>query len=839
MLSVGTTEQQPGQQRLAPPILDRFRALLRERAEEARTAIGDAEAASPSPTAEEIVSFYEAVLSELTFNSKPIITELTIIAGEQRDLAEGIANAICDRILEEIYIHLFEKAEYAIPSRVFLSGALFNYKQQAISGFSFLSLPVFPAFPVLCDRNVFNVPVDQKLPSLYLLDSIVKNIGRDYMRWFAARLPVVFVEAYNQVPTSQRPAMQHLFGTWSHVFPSSLLQKIADELEFPRPESQKHSGLDLQRVKVVPSNLQIFDERSSMQYGDYDFDHPESLPPHRGHPRRGSPQMVPEHAPSASGTENPLRLMASIGIYHLGEVLKEPPTRNLGFGSAQVRTTNRSDWWERNRSIAAAQPEGPELYKIQNGFGRQQPRNTEEEEYDWKDMSPVLPDRSRSGRPMFDSGIERPGLKSNAGLLESEFRANWHGQAPFPPIDDEAAVEERVPFAGFEHGSMDRRPLIGAGRNELTHYQASSHYHGTLGRRAMQIPLPMMGHKLASPYHKGQGSDVDYFEMDALSAASSSEGTENRLRKRARSPHATPTTWPQIPKPLPPIGVQQKQLRSRFDSVDGGGTLQRNKRASLMGPQSQETHEKPSLGISPSHAIRDVVSPLHTFMVVFCLLYYSRAPSVPLDVGGLPRAGSIMPNAPTLPLSGLITSLVAQGLISLPPATSSEDSVGIEFNVDLLKVRHESAIYALYRDLPRQCTTCGLRFQQQEDHSNHMDWHVAKNRLSKIRKQKPSRRWFVSLKEWLSGTEALPPDAVPGFLPSEAVTEKTEEKEFAVPADEDQKEFYSHEHEEWMYRGAVYLNALDGLMEGMDSNQLGPIVHAKCRTDSATDHGQA
>ncbi|CAA7054169.1 unnamed protein product [Microthlaspi erraticum] len=780
-----------------PSLLDRFKALLNRREDE----FGDEEVLPPSM--DEIVQLYEVVLGELTFNSKPIITDLTIIAGEQREHGEGIANAICTRILE--------------------------------------------------------APVEQKLPSLYLLDSIVKNIGRDYVRYFSSRLPEVFCLAYRQAHPSLHPSMRHLFGTWSSVFPPPVLRKIEMQLQLSSTANNQSSlgaseptqaarGIHVNpkylrrlepsaaetNLRGINSSARAYGQNSLGGYDDFEdrVESPSSLAGLRSSTALSTSAVGADGFPRRfSDGANPSNQAYNYGMSRAtgrdDEYMERRRKDNLGQGNDHERPRALIDAYgvDTSKHATINKP-----LRDMNGIHSKMVtpwQNTEEEEFDWEDMSPTL-DRSRAAEFLRSSASglgsvrARPRLGNTSDYhidsdikngVSHQLREHWNVSQNLPLSSNRGntiagkdlkalassvgLVSSNSEFGGPPFDSFGRGPsmisrIVSSGTDALP--DGTWPHLSVRGSNSLPVPSAHL-HHLANP-------------GNAMS---------NRL-------HGKPLYRPE--SHLNDVAQQNQMLANYLPSSSAMAPRPMQSLLPHGHGYPQQGSNRPSLSIHGGEAMH------------------------PLSSGVLSQFGSISQNpslsAPNQPpsgaFSGLIGSLMAQGLISLNNQPPGQGPLGLEFDADMLKIRNESAISALYGDLPRQCTTCGLRFKCQEEHSKHMDWHVTKNRMSKNHKQIPSRKWFVSVSMWLSGAEALGVEAVPGFLPIEPTAEKKDDEEMAVPADEDQtscalcgepfEDFYSDETEEWMYKGAVYMNAPDGSTADVDKSQLGPIVHAKCRPDS-------
>ncbi|XP_077197433.1 pre-mRNA cleavage complex 2 protein Pcf11 [Paroedura picta] len=113
---------------------------------------------------------YQSSLEDLTFNSKPHINMLTILAEENVPFAKDIVSLI--------------------------------------------------------EAQIAKAPSNEKLPVMYLMDSIVKNVGREYLSAFTKNLVATFVNVFEKVDENTRKSLFKLRSTWDEIFPLKKLYAL-------------------------------------------------------------------------------------------------------------------------------------------------------------------------------------------------------------------------------------------------------------------------------------------------------------------------------------------------------------------------------------------------------------------------------------------------------------------------------------------------------------------------------------------------------------------------------------------------------------------------------------
>ncbi|KAF6152511.1 hypothetical protein GIB67_023205 [Kingdonia uniflora] len=872
---------------------------------------------------QELVAQYKDALADLTFNSKPIITNLTIVAGENLHAAKWIAACVCSNIIE--------------------------------------------------------VPSDQKLPSLYLLDSIVKNIGRDYIKYFAARLPEVFCKAYRQVDSSIHTGMRHLFGTWRTVFSPTCLQSIAEELGIPSPINGSSSGATTSRPgnqsqrppqssihvnpKVIEArerlqqscrdprlsrkdtlNEPVPEKRTSAEYGDYNYS--SDLSNHSDLGIRRSSERVAERggvnldprkyqAPPRTAQADPRRQPPPIiGSRSNNKEIKknwknseeeeyiwdETKSRLKDLGESD---SSRKDGWapddSENLDIEdhLRQPHGE--YDIGSQINREgsssdslrgQPALGQKPSSTWPSQEPgsigvskylnmALKNSGQSegypapltglptsttpslGRSEFQTGtgqsvngsqdlasllstvlgssgiLGQKRQRESNDLVEQEHVLQTQSTVPpqkcdsftFKPQNNIHSIlqnlqsTQSLPSQNMQTSSTamhfpqltQRNPISQQPHPELTQSKPSGHTQKPLPQPSILGSPAIMGRSM-SGHSNDPSSDVSGQQSTAsLLAAivksgllSNNSGTSSGFPKINFDDLGALSSKLKIPPPLP-SGPPPTQLQTTSTAM----SMPAVRPPLPPGPppvssfSSTSMSQTSSVGTSSeSNALSSILSKLVAQGVISSPAKEATTANSSIAASSNPSSFTTAPK-----LSSGETNLpLSESAIKTTALSPSKDIIGIEFKPEILRESHSSVISSLIGDFPHQCGICGLRLELEDQFNRHLEWHSSQKCY---RENIVSRKWNVSLEEWVSG--------VVGSASAGGGLGMTIAEESGVVADENQcvcmlcgepfEDFYSVVKDEWLYKGAVYmtLSAVDGEMGTTDEIAAkGPIVHANC-----------
>ncbi|KAI1825332.1 hypothetical protein F4861DRAFT_196513 [Xylaria intraflava] len=168
----------------------------------------------------------------------------------------------------------------------------------------------------------------KKLPPLYVLDSIAKNVGTPYTLFFSRKLYQTYMDAYAMVDMATRRKLEEMLKTWKEPVPGSIDTRPVFPPEVVRP-------IENALIKVRTTTLQQDQERMRSQQQLYG----------RGRPVPGVPYRETPTPPGARPPQlHPYSLQAS--IQHSNGVpynqSAQPPPNNYSSQPAASTAPSRS-----------------------------------------------------------------------------------------------------------------------------------------------------------------------------------------------------------------------------------------------------------------------------------------------------------------------------------------------------------------------------------------------------------------------------------------------------------------------------------------------------------------
>ncbi|KAL9120220.1 MAG: hypothetical protein Q9187_003222 [Circinaria calcarea] len=117
-----------------------------------------------------------------------------------------------------------------------------------------------PAISKALEEHIRKAPPDRKLPAIYVLDSLAKNIGTPYTLFLGHNLYTTFMDAYSLVGPSVRKKLDEMLQTWKTSVPGSLDKRPV----FP-PEITKRIESALIQAKTVALQQQQQQHRGQQE----------------------------------------------------------------------------------------------------------------------------------------------------------------------------------------------------------------------------------------------------------------------------------------------------------------------------------------------------------------------------------------------------------------------------------------------------------------------------------------------------------------------------------------------------------------------------------------------